>query len=58
MAIGWINIKKSGRTSLLLKYCNKKDNPPINIQAGVIQINKVRIANGMPPRLYPISVSV
>ena len=36
----------------------KKENSPIRMQAGSVQISMVMTASNTPPRLYPISVRV
>src|SRR5215203_182551 len=57
-ASGGINLKMSVCSDFLSMYSNRNEKPPIKKEAGKIQITRVAIANGMPPLLYPISVTV
>src|SRR6185312_7701600 len=56
-AMGGINLKICSR-SFLSMYSMRKENAPIKIDAGKIQIIRVRTASHTPPRLYPINVMV
>lgn len=51
IAIALMNLKTPTDKPKRSRYSSKKERLPIMIEAGVIQINKVNTASGMPPRL-------
>jgi hypothetical protein len=56
-AMGGMNLKICSK-SFLSTYSMRNENAPIKIDAGRIQIIRVKTASHTPPLLYPINVIV
>jgi hypothetical protein len=57
-AMGWMNLNILVLISFRSIYSIRKDNPPMNTQAGKIQTSNVIKARGNLPRLKPMSINV